>query len=121
MNAPQEGRTERLFSYGTLQVESVQLSTFGRLLQGTGDALPGFESAVLEIGDPAVASALGLTHYTMARRTGRESDIISGTVFELTPAELQDADRYEIDAYRRVAVTLQSGLQAWAYVDARDA
>ncbi|MGH9961724.1 MAG: gamma-glutamylcyclotransferase, partial [Pyrinomonadaceae bacterium] len=36
-----------LFSYGTLQQESVQLSTFGRLLQGQGDALLGFEQSLV--------------------------------------------------------------------------
>jgi len=30
-----------LFSYGTLQEERVQLSTFGRRLSGEPDALPG--------------------------------------------------------------------------------
>ncbi len=33
-----------LFSYGTLQQEDVQLSTFGRLLQGQRDELLGFET-----------------------------------------------------------------------------
>jgi hypothetical protein len=32
-----------LFSYGTLQQEDVQWSTFGRLLEGQRDELPGFE------------------------------------------------------------------------------
>ena len=83
--------------------------------------MPGFERALLEIGDPAIASALGQTHYAMARRTGRSADVVTGTVFDLTPDELQDADRYEIDEYKRIAVVLQSGVQAWVYVDARDA
>ena len=45
-----------------------------------------------------------------------------GTVFEITDAELADTDRYEqLDGYRRMAVTLASGKQAWVYVDARSA
>lgn len=36
-------RTERLFSYGTLQQENVQIATFGRLLNGAPDALVGFK------------------------------------------------------------------------------
>jgi hypothetical protein len=36
-------RTEFLFSYGTLQLEAVQMATFGRQLTGTSDALRGFE------------------------------------------------------------------------------
>jgi catechol 2,3-dioxygenase-like lactoylglutathione lyase family enzyme len=43
----------------------------------------------------------------------------SGTVFALTPEEIQSADKYEVAAYKRVAVELQSGRRAWAYVDAQ--
>ena len=42
----------QLFSYGTLQQEDVQLSTFGRLLQGRRDELPGFEPSLVRIEDP---------------------------------------------------------------------
>ncbi|PLY45749.1 UDP-N-acetylmuramate--alanine ligase [Janthinobacterium sp. ROICE36] len=35
--------------------------------------------------------------------------------------ELRQADQYEVAAYRCERVTLASGMQAWAYVDARDA
>lgn len=112
--------TERLFSYGTLQLESVQMATFGRRLTGTSDALPGFVQAMLAIEDPAVASSLGQTHYAIARFTGRASDVVIGTVFDVTPDEIQSADEYEIDEYQRVAVTLQSGVLAWVYIDARD-
>jgi hypothetical protein len=41
-----------LFSYGTLQQDNVQLSTFGRLLHGHTDELVGFESAIVQIEDP---------------------------------------------------------------------
>ena len=51
--------------------------------------------------------------------TGRDTDGVAGTVFEVTADELQRADRYEVAAYRRVSVTLRSGRQAWVYVDAR--
>jgi hypothetical protein len=34
-----------LFSYGTLQLEAVQLATFGRKLNGAADGLPGFEQS----------------------------------------------------------------------------
>ena len=44
---------------------------------------------------------------------------MAGTVFEVSEDELARADTYEVDAYRRVAVTLASGLAAWVYVDAR--
>ena len=109
--------TEYLFSYGTLQLEAVQMATFGRRLTGTGDALPGFELATLNIEDPAVIAISGKEQHTIARFTGRESDEISGTVFQVTPDDIQSTDRYEVDACKRIAVTLRSGIRAWVYVD----
>ena len=43
-----------MFSYGTLQQDNVQLSTFGRLLQGQRDELLGFEQSLVRIEDPQV-------------------------------------------------------------------
>ncbi len=112
-------QAELLFSYGTLQLEAVQVATFGRRLAGTQDALREFELVSLLVEDPAVVAISGRTHHTMARCTGRSSDVLSGTVFELTPTEIQHADNYEVNAVKRVAVVLESGVRAWAYVDAR--
>jgi hypothetical protein len=110
--------TELLFSYGTLQLESVQISTFGRALTGTPDALPEYKQGLLAIADPAVAAALGKTHYSIAQYTGSPSDAVRGMVLVITPDELQKADDYEIPEYMRVEVVLRSGTRAWAYVDA---
>jgi hypothetical protein len=111
--------TELLFSYGTLQLEEVQLATFGRLLTGTSDILHGFELASLKIDDPAVVAISGKAVHTMATFTGRSADVIPGMVFAVTPEEIQSADTYEVAAVKRVAVVLESGVRAWAYVDAR--
>jgi len=111
--------TELLFSYGTLQLESVQMATFGRRLAGTGDALPGFEQSMVEIEDRAVIADSGETHHPIVRFTGRASDVVSGMVFAITTDELLCADKYEVAAYKRTAVILQSGVRAWVYVDAR--
>ena len=110
--------TERLFSYGTLQLEAVQLATFGRLLTGTPDGLPAFELGSLEIEDQATVALSGKRHHSIARFTGRASDVVPGTVYEITGPELERADQYEVAAYQRVAVRLRSGTLAWAYVDA---
>jgi hypothetical protein len=40
-------------------------------------------------------------------------------IFEITPAELDHADKYEVADHKRISVTLKSGLVAWAYVEAR--
>lgn len=109
-----------LFSYGTLQEEQVQLSTFGRLLQGQRDELPRFEPSLVKIEDPQAAAASGRTHHANVTFNGRSDSRVSGTVFEITDTELAAADLYEEDAaYNRMTVTLASGKQAWVYVHAR--
>jgi hypothetical protein len=112
-------RSESLFSYGTLQLEPVQLSTFGRVLDGLPDALPRFEQTMLKIEDPSVVATSGKTHHPIVKFTGRPKDEVAGVVFEVTPAEIVEADRYEVAAYLRIAATLRSGRRAWVYVDKR--
>ena len=111
-----------LFSYGTLQREEVQRSTFGRRLQGHADQLPGFESSLVKIEDPQVVATSGQTHHANVTFNGRDDSRVSGTVFEVTDDELAAADRYEqLAAYERVTAILASGKQAWVYVDASTA
>jgi hypothetical protein len=111
--------TEHLFSYGTLQLESVQLATFGRRLTGMPDALPGFQQTMIEIDDPDVVETSGETHHPIVAFTGKATDVVPGVVFVVSLDELRHADEYETSAYRRIAVTLQSGVRAWVYVDGR--
>jgi hypothetical protein len=49
---------------------------------------------------------------------GAAGDEVEGLVFEITADELASADRYEVNDYKRIAVTLKSGLEAFAYVKA---
>jgi hypothetical protein len=107
-----------LFSYGTLQLASVQQAQFGRLLTGRADALPGFTRSLVEITDPHVLAASGERFHPIVVRTDNPGDAVDGMVFELTTAELAAADDYEVEDYRRVAVTLASGMEAWVYVQA---
>jgi len=111
-----------VFSYGTLQQEDVQVSTFGRLLRGEADELVGFEPSLVRIEDPQFVAASGKTHHANVTFNGRKDSRVSGTVFEISDAELAAADQYEERAaYRRIPVMLASGKQAWVYVDARSA
>src|SRR5690606_34483297 len=104
-----------LFSYGTLQDKAVQLATFGRELAGHPDALPGFIRSVGPPADPALVPP-GETNYVNLIPSSTLHDLVPGTVFELTDAEIAAADDYEQDAgYRRIRVTLHSGDQAWVY------
>lgn len=111
--------TEFLFSYGTLRLDAVQMATFGRLLIGKPDVLTGFEETSLEIQDQDVISLSGKAIHTIAKFTGNASDTISGTVYQVTPQEIQNADRYEVAPCQRVEVILQSGTHAWVYIDGR--
>jgi gamma-glutamylcyclotransferase (GGCT)/AIG2-like uncharacterized protein YtfP len=108
-----------LFSYGTLQQDNVQLATFGRLLQGERDELVGFDQKLVKIEDASVVSTSGKTHHPTVTFNGRNESRVSGTAFEVTDAELASADHYErLGGYKRMAVVLASGKQAWLYVHA---
>ena len=110
-----------LFSYGTLQLPAVQMSTFGRLLQGHPAELVGFEESLIRIDDPRVATMSGKAHHPIVKYNGKVDSRVTGTVFELSESELASADQYEPAPYTRIAVILASGKQAWVYGDARSA
>lgn len=107
-----------LFSYGTLQDPVVQQANFGRLLEGTADRLSGFAVGEVEITDPEVIAESGLTHHPILRPSDDPADAVDGTVFRITEAELAAADVYEAEDYKRVLVSLTSGLEAWVYIAA---
>ncbi len=108
-----------LFSYGSLQQENVQQSTFGRLLHGEKDELVGFEMLPIQITNPQLVAISGKSQHVTLTFNGRADRSVTGMVFEITEAELAAADQYEkLAAYERLAVTLTSGKQAWVYVHA---
>ncbi len=100
----------RLFSYGSLRETRVQLATFGRVLDGYEDSLPGFELRTVQHGERRLANVV------------RGKDMrcrVAGMVFGITEAELAAADEYERpDAYTRIPVQLSSGIEAWVFVEA---
>ena len=108
--------SEVLFSYGTLQLREVQLANYGRELPGTPDVLDGYRVEDLPVADPDVVSISGKTVHVIARQTGDPADRVEGMVFELSETELAATDDYEVEPYRRIEVTLQSGRTAWVYV-----
>ena len=107
-----------LFSYGTLQLESVQLSAFGRRLEGEPDTMPGYTRTMVEITDPDVLAASGERFHPIVSASSDPADEIAGTVFRISADELAAADRYEVADYTRVLVRLTSGRNAWVYVKA---
>ncbi|HEY3888844.1 MAG TPA: gamma-glutamylcyclotransferase family protein [Caulobacteraceae bacterium] len=110
------GGGETLFSYGTLRQAQVQMTSFGRLLEGREDVLPGYRLGRLQITDPDVLAKSEARFHPIAEAS--PGDEVAGTVFEITEAELAAADDYEVADYMRVRVRLKSGAQAWVYVRA---
>lgn len=110
--------TELLFSYGTLQNPDVQLDTFGRLLDGDADVLPGYTVDYTEIEDTRVVDLSGLSVHPVVRETGNPLDKVTGRALWVAEDELDAADEYEVALYRRVSAVLASGRTAWVYVSA---
>ena len=107
---------ERLFSYGTLQTEAVQLSTFGRRLSGSPDALVGYRLRMIKIEDQDFVATSGAEFHRNLEFTGSASDFVEGTVFSVTQQELEQADAYEPEGYERSEIMLRSGTEAWVYI-----
>ena len=107
---------ENLFSYGTLQLEQVQLETFGRILEGEPDALPGYQLVMITITDEDFVIKSGTANHRTIQFTGNSADVVEGMVFKVTSKELEDADSYEPEGYERVKVQLRSGCTAWVFV-----
>jgi hypothetical protein len=96
-----------LFSYGTLQRDDVQLSTFGSRLDGQRDDLLAFQPSSVRIEG---------TDHANVTFNGNDDSRVAGMVFEVTDVELARADDYEAAfSYERVTATLASGRQAWVY------
>ena len=100
------GATEYLFTYGTLQDEMIQAVVYSRRLTGSEDVLRGFR-----ISDEKVAGA-----YPVIIKTDNSEDSVSGVVYMITNNELIKTDAYEGVAYKRIKVTLASGIESWVYL-----
>ena len=111
-----EQATEKLFSYGTLQLEEVQLEIFGRKLHSTPDALMGYKLVGITITDEDFVVKSGKADHRNLQFTANASDVVEGVVLKLTSSELEQADAYEPEGYTRVRAPLRSGGNAWVFV-----
>jgi gamma-glutamylcyclotransferase (GGCT)/AIG2-like uncharacterized protein YtfP len=113
-------KKHRLFSYGTLQLEKVQIENYGRLLEGKKDTLFGYKLDKLKITDTEVLKKSGKEFHPIAVKTGSPNDVVEGTIFEITESELIATDKYEVNDYQRVLETFVSGEKAWIYIAKSD-
>ena len=111
---------EKLFSYGTLQKDKVQLELFGRLLNGSKDVLNGYRLSSIEIKDETFLSKGEQEYQLTAIPSNDDTDIIEGMMFEISKQELLIVDDYEPDNYKKIELPLQSGNEAWIYIAAVD-
>ncbi len=96
---------EKLFTYGSLQLLPVQKKLFNRKLAGTSDILLGYEIGTIKIDGKIFNIA-----------TPKTESWIEGIVYNLTKEDLKITDRYEGRMYKRMIITLQSGIESWVYL-----
>ncbi len=61
--------TENLFSYGSLQNESIQLKIYGRVLEGSPDMLAGYRHETIKIKDEdSIATSRTANHLIIKYR-----------------------------------------------------
>jgi gamma-glutamylcyclotransferase (GGCT)/AIG2-like uncharacterized protein YtfP len=96
---------ELLFVYGAWKNPSVQRKVLGRRAHGSRDILDGYAVSETRVGRRA-CPALSM----------RQCSEVKGLAVEVSPRELERADRYETKAFLRIRATLRSGRRAWVYV-----
>ena len=107
---------ELLFSYGTLQLEKVQIESFGRKLNGTEDVLKGYKLKQLQITDKTVLEKSEQAFHPIAITSNDPNDQIKGKIYEISTEELNQADLYEVSDYKRIKTTFASGKKGWVYI-----
>lgn len=93
------------------------MDLFGHVLQGSPDILRGYKTVQIEIKDELFLAKGENPVQLTSVHTKDNNDFIEGTVFEITMEELIEADKYEPAGYERIQVTLESGKQAWFYIN----
>ncbi|WP_229054836.1 gamma-glutamylcyclotransferase family protein [Aeromicrobium sp. Leaf350] len=107
--------TYLLFSYGTLRLPAVQADVFGGPVPSEADAVVGHVLGEVRIEDPRVLELSGIEVHPVLLPSSDPDARVDGVVLVLDDQQLAAADAYEVDAYRRVEVPLQSGRTAWVY------
>ncbi|MDO7138899.1 gamma-glutamylcyclotransferase family protein [Algibacter lectus] len=105
-----------LFSYGTLQLEKVQIETYNRKLIGFKDTLENYTIEQLKITDKDVLAISQKQFHPIATPSKYKKNCIEGVIFEITEQELIQTDNYKVSDYKRIIETFKSGKKAWIYI-----
>lgn len=92
------------------------METFGRILQGEKDCLPGYEVSMLEITDEEVLKKSNQKFHPILHFSGNENSVVEGMLYEVSNDEISRADEYEVDDYKRVEAVFTSGKTGFLYV-----
>jgi len=78
-----------------------------------------YRQTLLEITDPEVLATSGKKYHPIVEQSPDSNDEVGGTPCSKSPRRnLPRPTNMKMSDYKRVAVTLKSGLEAWVYVRA---
>lgn len=97
----------KLFTYGTLQDETIEQMLFNKTLDGSKDSITGFEKQEI---------ILEGNVYPILIKNNESTKVIKGTYYHLSNQEMLICDEYEGNEYKRVLVQLDSRIEAWVYI-----
>ena len=98
---------ERVFVYGTLRDKKLRQELSGREIPSLKARIKGFDLSSISDGEHT---------YPILIKNDSSENIIDGEIIELSKTELLSFDKYEGALYRRVKILLESGQQAWVYI-----
>ena len=108
--------SEKLFSYGTLQNEEIQVLLFGRILNGYPACIDGYSLSQIELVENEKKHL-----YPILSKSKNIKDKVCGKVFLVSKKELTKADEYETEAYARIKIKLTTELNpVWVYTSPFD-
>ena len=72
--------------------------------------------STIKILDERVIKLSGTDSHLALVLSGNHEDKVKGMVYEINRSELDTTDDYEVDDYKRIEATLDSGNNAWVYI-----
>lgn len=99
----------KIFVYGTLMLGDVRERVLNKKISGEYDSLKGYRLTTHPV----------LTSYPVIETIPEwhNHTTVDGMVFEVDNDDLIKLDRYESTYYKRINVTLESGLECMVYVE----
>jgi gamma-glutamylcyclotransferase (GGCT)/AIG2-like uncharacterized protein YtfP len=95
----------KLFAYGTLLDQKIQIELFGEKISGTMDSISGYrviQGVKIE----------GIDYVTLIRD---KNNTVVGKVYNLTDKQLKIVDEYETSSYERILIKTNSGIDTFVY------